>query len=232
MRDMDCTTPVVVLGFHHGSLGIVRSLGRWRVPVYGVDADRNAPGLVSRYCRGAFVWDFLEKPQGQSVDFLLRCGRSIGRPALLIPTSDDSALFVAEHADSLRESYLFPVQSPELIRSLSNKRELYFLARKLGIPTPEAEFPESDDDISEVIRRAEFPLVLRGIDGNAIQPADGKRIVIVQSGAELHERNAALTPHDRSNVMLQEYIPGGDDTIWMFNGYFNQRSDHPHGCVL
>jgi len=25
--------------------------------------------------------------------------------------------------------------------------------------------------------------------------------------------------------MLQEYIPGGDDSIWMFNGYFNEKSD-------
>ena len=25
--------------------------------------------------------------------------------------------------------------------------------------------------------------------------------------------------------MLQEYIPGGDDTVWMFNGYFDTHSD-------
>ena len=28
--------------------------------------------------------------------------------------------------------------------------------------------------------------------------------------------------------MLQEYIPGGEDANWMFNGYFNQNSD----CLL
>ena len=27
------------------------------------------------------------------------------------------------------------------------------------------------------------------------------------------------------NLMLQEYIPGGDDSIWMFNGYFDANSD-------
>jgi len=29
----------------------------------------------------------------------------------------------------------------------------------------------------------------------------------------------------RPNFMLQEYIPGGDDSIWMFNGYFDKNSD-------
>src|SRR5439155_2952849 len=27
------------------------------------------------------------------------------------------------------------------------------------------------------------------------------------------------------NLILQEYIPGGDDTVWMFNGYFNADSE-------
>src|SRR5207248_9926596 len=27
------------------------------------------------------------------------------------------------------------------------------------------------------------------------------------------------------NLMLQEYIPGADDTIWMFNGYFDEGSE-------
>jgi D-aspartate ligase len=221
---VDTSTPVVVLGFHHGSLGIARSLGRWGVPVYGVDANRKSLGSTSRYCRAVWIWNLRDEAPDQSVDFLLRRIREIGRKALLIPTSDDSALFVAEHAPALRESYLFPSQSPELIRSLSNKRELYFLARKVGIPTPEAEFPRSVDDIAEIRGRGMFPLVLRGIDGNSLHAGTGKRIVIVRSGAELLEQYAALTDDDRMNLMVQEYIPGGDDTIWIFNGYFDDRS--------
>jgi predicted ATP-grasp superfamily ATP-dependent carboligase len=33
------------------------------------------------------------------------------------------------------------------------------------------------------------------------------------------------------NVMLQEYIPGGPDSIWMFNGYFNADSDYLIGIT-
>jgi predicted ATP-grasp superfamily ATP-dependent carboligase len=28
-----------------------------------------------------------------------------------------------------------------------------------------------------------------------------------------------------SNVMLQEYVPGTPETVWMFNGYFDESSD-------
>jgi len=41
----------------------------------------------------------------------------------------------------------------------------------------------------------------------------------------LCELFAELQDPAEPNLMLQEYIPGGDDTIWMFNGYFDQDSE-------
>ena len=49
LRAADWSTPAVVLKFdqnalHHGSLGVIRSLGRLGVPVYGVHEGAWAPG--------------------------------------------------------------------------------------------------------------------------------------------------------------------------------------------
>jgi len=53
-------TPVVVLGlsrgvFHHGVLGMARSLGRLGVPVHRVGRERLAPAGASRYVRSWHV---------------------------------------------------------------------------------------------------------------------------------------------------------------------------------
>ena len=53
--------PVVVVKFdpnvfHHGALGIVRTLGRLGVPVHGVQEDRWAPVAHSRYLREKLPW--------------------------------------------------------------------------------------------------------------------------------------------------------------------------------
>jgi hypothetical protein len=50
----DMSTPAVVLKFdpnvmHHGGLGVIRSLGRMGVPVYGVHEGPWAPAANSRY---------------------------------------------------------------------------------------------------------------------------------------------------------------------------------------
>src|SRR5438105_2362040 len=101
---MDTSTPAVVLVCHRQvGVGIVRSLGRLGVPVYGIDKFRGAPALRSRYCSGGFIWDLHSSPVQDSVRFLLQAGRQIGRRSILIPTSDIAAMFVADQAESLSE---------------------------------------------------------------------------------------------------------------------------------
>ena len=58
---IDTTTPAVVLKFdpnvmHHGGLGVIRSLGRVGVPVYGVHEGPWAPAANSRYLAGRCFW--------------------------------------------------------------------------------------------------------------------------------------------------------------------------------
>ena len=62
--------------------------------------------------------------------------------------------------------------------------------------------------------------MLKGIDGHRLQRRTGRKMVIVERSDALADWYRRLEDPERPNLMLQEYIPGGDDTIWMFNGYF------------
>src|SRR5947209_15540260 len=90
--------PVVVLAPGYHGPGIARRLGRLGVPVYGVHADPRSPAARSRYWRDNFFWDTAKHCAEESVDWLLRLGRTLGSRPILIPTDDSSCLFVADHA--------------------------------------------------------------------------------------------------------------------------------------
>jgi predicted ATP-grasp superfamily ATP-dependent carboligase len=222
----DPSTPVVVLkAEHYGSLGIFRSLGRLGVMVYGIDRDPRAPGLRSRYCRRAFVWDADGSDQNATLEFLLRVGLSIGRKSILIPTSDETALFAAQYSGRLSRWFLITLTDLALGRSLCSKKEMYYKARSLGIPAPKTEFPRSRSDVAEYARTALFPVMLKGIDGRRLEQRTGKKMVIARSERELLGLYDRMEESAEPNLMLQEYIPGGDDSVWMFNGYFNADSE-------
>jgi D-aspartate ligase len=232
MKINDVSTSVVVLrgveSASHGALGILRSLGRLGVPVHVVACHPRTAAFYSRYCRGKYVRNVENGNAKQSVNFLRELGKSIGGSPILIPTDDTALLFVADHAGELGEQFRFPSMSPDLIREVSSKKGMYHLAKEHGVPTPEAAFPTSRQDVLDFLSRAKFPVMLKAIYGSRLMKLTGQKMFIVRTEAELLENYDAVEDPENPNLMIQEYIPGGDDTVWMFDGYFDQQSE----CLL
>src|SRR6266699_6086280 len=156
------SSPVVILrADHHSALGIMRSLGRLGIPVFAVHANSDAAALKSRYCAGSFIWDLDTSPEHDSVQFLLGLRRKIGGRPMLIATNDETALFVSAHASALKGDFLFPKNSPDLVRALYDKRDMYYIAKRLRIPTAETVFPRTREDVLAFARTAQFPVMLK-----------------------------------------------------------------------
>jgi D-aspartate ligase len=219
-------SPVLILrADHYSALGIMRSLGRVGVRTFAVHARAQAPALRSRYCAGKFQWDLDSSPETESVRFLLDTGRKIGGRPVLIATNDETALFVSRHASALEEVFVFPRNSPELVRALYDKREMYGIARHLNIATADTVFPRSRQDVVAFVRTAQFPVMLKAGDNIAVARRTGKKMVIARSAGELLRYYDEMEDSRNPGLMLQEYIPGRDDSVWMFNGYFDQDSN-------
>ena len=226
MEIRDSSVPVVILrSIAYCGLGIARSLGRLGVPVYTVEGKQNTPVFSSRYNQGRFVWSVDDNPEADSVQYLAAVSQRVGRHPLLIPTTDYAALFVGRNATDLRQWFRFPEQPEGLVEALCSKKEMYLLAKRYGIPTAETAFPQSRRDVDAFLGSAVFPIMLKGIDGTRLCERVGKKMFIVRSAEELLDVYDRVEEPGNPNLMLQEYIPGGDDSIWMFNGYFDPNSD-------
>jgi predicted ATP-grasp superfamily ATP-dependent carboligase len=222
---VDTSTPVVLAGGQLGALAIMRTLGSLGVPLYALDGNPNAPALRSRYCRDRVVLGFNEADPGPYLDALLAFAKRIGRPAILIPTSDETAEFVADHRAVLRQAFMFQDNPPELIRGLASKQSMFTLATQHGVPTPMTVFPKNAEDVERYIATGSLPVMLKGIYGNRLQLRTRKKMVMVETADELRRCYHEMEDPENPNLMLQEYIPGGDDQVYIFNGYFNRTAD-------
>jgi D-aspartate ligase len=230
MRVADASTPTVVLiaspePLLHGAIGVVRSLGRLGIPVYVASDGRPMLTDRSRYLAGSFTVVHDQAEPARWVEELAGVGRSLGCRAVLVPIDDLGALAVNDHADRLAEWFLFPRPDPGLAWTLASKRELHLLCRRLGVPSPETVFPQDRRDVLGFLERARPPVVVKAIDPLLLYQRPGARSVMVA-----HSRRELLGIYDRMevperpNLMLQEYVPGGPESIWMFNGYLDRRS--------
>jgi predicted ATP-grasp superfamily ATP-dependent carboligase len=201
------------------------------VPVYATHSRRREAATYSRYLRQRFVWDLDEADDADTLAYLLEVvGVSIDRPAVLIPAHDAAAIFIAEHSEALRERFIVPEVDPALNRRLVDKRGLHELCEETGTPSPETIFPESREEVEAFAREATFPVVIKAIGGFRLQ---GLRhpTLIVHDSEELVENFEAMAVGDDLNVMLQQYIPGGPDSIWIFHGYADRDGETVFGLV-
>ncbi len=208
---------------HHGGVGAIRSLGRLGVPMYAVTEDRFTPAAASRYLTRAFVWPTtgLERPE-RLVEGLLRIGARIGRPTVLIPTDEEAAVLIAEHADVLadRGRFLFPRVAAGLPRRLASKRGLHELCVEHGVPSPHSAFPDSPAEVAAFAATARFPLVAKNREAFERRSSPAVHGTTRIAGPdELLALAAAWGP--RPGVILQEYLPREDAEDWIVHGYFD-----------
>ena len=225
MYIQDTSIPTLVLGCHIGGLAIIRSLGSLGVSVYGVDESLDVPGFLSRYCRGKFVCQYDGAQSNVYRDFIIKVAKSINKKMLLIPTSDDLAVFVAKNNDSLKEYFIFPKNDAALLGRIISKKNMYYLAHDCEVDTPNAIFPENVEDVRGCISDISFPVMLKGIYGNHLEKKTGKKMIIVNDGEKLLKYYRILEDKNHPNLMIQELIPGDDGQVYIFNGYFNNKSE-------
>ena len=226
--DFDKSLPVFILKMrryivHHGAVGAARTFGRVGVPVYAITEDHYTPLAASRYVVGAFQWtDSLSDPSSILED-MHRMSRRIGRPALLMATDDVAAIFLARNRLQLSPAFVTPNIEADLVRDLCNKRELYGLCRRAGIPCPNTSFPRSIDDVRAFIETAVFPVMVKAAESHRL-PLNAASAAIANSPKELLDIYRAAESPDNPNLLLQEYIPRGSED-WVFHGYRNPETD-------
>jgi D-aspartate ligase len=224
---VDTSTPALVLKFdpnvmHHGGLGVIRSLGRVGVPVYGVHEGPWAPAASSRYLAGRCFWQPSPADVDRVLTGLLRLADHIGRPAVLITTDDAGAIFLAEHGGDLRPWFLFPDPPRDLPRRLAGKYSLYEACLELGVPCPQVTLPGSLGEAQRFASAVGYPLIAKLTTPWTM--GSGLRSTSVVAGRQELDDIYRRCEQSGAGLMLQEFIPGGEGHDWFFHGYCDADS--------
>lgn len=200
----------------------MRTLRPWGVRVYSLAADSPSIPNASRLCAGTFAIGRDGRPMGKPplaiLESLLTAGRRLGEGTVLVPGSDEWSVFVARHSLELRDTFRFPEMPLELVDGLASKKGLFELASKYGLPTPRILVPATEDELAAAAEELQFPVMLKPIESRPGRQG----MELVPSRQELLPRYRAID--DPGNILCQEYIPGGDQDVWVFNGYFDGQS--------
>jgi D-aspartate ligase len=221
---LDAGTPIIVLRrsldkFQHCALAVARTAGRQGVAVHTVSPGRMEPAMRSRYMTGTVALP----AAASDADWIqaVLALRSHLAGAILLPVDDVAAVTVDSHQEKLSEHFRLPLAPAGVRRRLASKRELHLLCVELGLPSPDSRFPTSEAELEREAAALGYPLILKRSDP-WLPPRDAfaPSVAIAYNARQAREAYEAMESDVAPQIMLQEYIPGGPESVWMFNGYF------------
>ncbi|RLG31409.1 ATP-grasp domain-containing protein [Methanosarcinales archaeon] len=212
---------VVVVGDHVQALGIIRSLGMRNIPVYLLN-DRNlCIGRFSRYTK-----KFIKTPdmgnEIEFVDFIVKlAGRKQINGWILMPTNDVAVYTLSKHKETLEEYYKVPTPCWDVTRLAYNKKLTYQIAENNNIPIPKTIYPESMDELYEILSDLDFPVIIKPAIVDRFYKKTKTKVFKANNKDELIQAYIkASHVIDPSEIMVQEVIPGGPSLLYSFCSFF------------
>lgn len=196
----------LVIGGDYRGLGVVRSLGRRGIPVW-VMHDQHALARFSRYNRRSLPWpDASEEAQ---VAYLIATAQKYGlEDWTIFPSGDETTALAARYSAQLSRFYQLTTPPWTVIELLTDKRKLYELALKVGVPAPWTCHHLQKSELAEL--ELAYPVILKPAERAGFNPLVRDKAWKVHNNAELIEKfeqaSAYIAPE---MIMIQEYIPGG-----------------------
>lgn len=218
-------TPVVILQSGLGALAIARTLGCHGIDIHLVTDNPEHPSCRSNYLTSVIVHALSESEHSALLSLMLKLARDMHAKPVLIATSDETAIFVADHFKDLAPAFLIGQNGGELVRHLADKQSMFRVAHEQDVLAPQTYLPKSLGEAVEYAGRTGYPLMLKGVMGNKLFQRTGRKMYVVHDEEELIREYKYMEDPDDLNLMIQELIPGGDDEVYIFNGYFDNRSD-------
>ena len=211
----------VVLGLFETGLGLIRSLGRAGVRVFGLDT---APLCASRsrYCSPLVCPDPITH-HDEFVGYLHYLADGAATKPVLFLTSDLFLAPVAAASKSLSRAYLFNIPSAELLHKIMDKYLFHDLIKSCGIPGPKTALFDPAIELKDNVSGLAFPLIIKARDVIPWRKAAGpsKKAFLARNFEELQQLMCDPVLQ-RLPLLIQEVIPGPDTNHWKFCGYVSK----------
>jgi predicted ATP-grasp superfamily ATP-dependent carboligase len=198
----------------------MRDLLRRGVRVVGVDCDSSHEGFLSSYGKSYLCPNPDTHPQ-EWVAFMIDLARRLGAKPVIIPAADIFVSALGKHVESLKEHYIFSLESIAVQAALATKEQQYALAAEHGLPIPRTAYIQSRADLEGFASGARYPCLIKPRhqrewdalpEGN---PLRGLKLITAES-AEALLASYAYTEALRPEVVAQEIIAGGDDSKYCY----------------
>jgi D-aspartate ligase len=212
---------VVILGGDFQGLGAIQSLAVHGIPVVLVDDEPNI-ARFSRHLSRAFRIPKLRFPHLFADRLISLAVAESLKGWVLLPNDDELVMLLSKNRGSLSDWFIVSVPPWSVARKYYYKNEAYEVAERISVPIPRIYRGRTAEEIMH--EEPVFPLVLKPRAKEQYYPKTGKKAIRVNTSTEFFEQYRAMACIiDASEIIVQEFLPGGGRNLFSYAAYFDGR---------
>ena len=210
----------LVLNLDSNGLGVIRSLGRAGIDVWGGDFIPKNVGLYSRFCKKKIILPSPLSNPDKCLEKLIIIGKEVSTKPVLLPTADYWVIFLSKHQTELSNYFRFNIPESGILDTIVDKAKQYQWAEKLGIPIPKTYYLNEDSDIHE--NDLTYPIFMKGRSGHKWATTFGNKGFVVNNSDEF-SKYYEITRKNNIDAIVQEIIPGPNKNHYKVCAYYNKN---------
>jgi predicted ATP-grasp superfamily ATP-dependent carboligase len=211
----------IVIGCHTGGYGVMRALYYKNFYIIALAHDKNDVGMVSDFVseRHWIPHPLLEEKK--FLDFLWN-KRYKWRDSLIYENDDNAAVVLSKNKSRLSKYYFIQTAEWPVLSQFIEKSRAHKLAKKCNVPHPKSFVPKSLNDVQKHKNDTFYPCILKPVKGHEFVNRFHTKNFKVYDEQTLLEKLEQCQQYNLE-VMVQEIIPGRDDTILKSMGYVQKN---------
>jgi len=209
----------VILGLYYTGYGVIRELSPYDIPLCAFDEELRWPERVTRLAKRMVVHseqDLLTK--------LTQFSEKEQKKPVLFLTSDTYVEYYLRYRDVLKDYYSIDFPESDVADLLLKKGRFAQFASLHGYNIPSTWIMRTAEDYARISGEITFPCVVKPFWRSITWlSAKLKKVYRYTTKAELEKGLEYLTRYE-TNLIIQQYISGGDREVYFHLMYYNNES--------
>ena len=149
---------------------------------------------------------------------------AVGKNVVLIPATDEFALFLAQKRDQLDKRFQYVQPNSALTEAIDNKMLFDELCRQNKIPCPKTVVVRNNSEFESALQDISFPCIVKPLRTRDWPKFAGFKVRIIKEKEELKSFINELLLHG-CEILIQDMIPGGPETVFFIGGLYDENSN-------
>ncbi len=219
-KTRDDLNRVAILGLYYTGYGIIRELTKHNIPIFVFDKIVKWPERVTRLA----MFNPFETESELLEKLFQFAGKQEKKPVMYL-ASDYYVDFFKRNRKSLQNLYLIDFPDNYTTETFLEKGAFAKFAEKNNFPIPKTVIFNSYADYERQRREISFPCLLKPFwRTDKWLGANLKKVYYYKTRDELEESLKQIIQIE-NNLIVQEFIPGGDDLVYFHLMYYDSKSE-------